>query len=766
MISIALSWSQNENLAINEWRALIPFQQGSYVAQTKKDIIYVSERGLLLIDKEDSSLDYLSKNDGLSESTPRLVSYSEELNALVVAYENSNLDIILEDRIIVAPFIEESDNITGSKQINNLVYIDSILYILADFGVVQFDAAKLEVITTLITDFPIYDIEAFAGNIFIAGSNGIYYNDKDASDLEFSFFDVWSPLDHLPGQTGIFTRALSKNESYLFVANNNEALERYDRQLQRDSIAVFPGKYQRFIGPDNEKGILFTLCDQEETEKCRGEVMNWSSDGGFQGLDQDCIGRPINVLQDEQGNVWLSDEWSEYRYWNGINGPCNKFLTNTPRDDQAFDIAFGPNGELWIAGGIYELSNVTGKFVFPFTTFLNYSDGEWDYTSWEQDELLNENTLAMMCRVARDPGTGKVYFASFIDGLLEIDGEIRTVYNHIDDHLGDDVLVENRTKVFDVEVAPNGDVWVSNFRNNFPIRVKRADGQWEKYGALGATNLTDLVIDDNGNKWYIDAGSNNGLIVFNDNNTEDPTDDQIRRINTSNSVMTTNETTFIEKDLDGSIWVGTASGVYIFDCGGGAFESFCDGFRPVIQVDGLPENLLNDERVTAINIDGGNRVWLGTTNGIFVHSGDDFSEIAHYNIDNSPLLSNEIASISINQKSGEVYIGTTQGLNLLQTEARQGELFHASEIEVYPNPVRPGYTGPIAINGFAQDSDIKITDINGRLVYQTESIGGQAIWYGLDGNGSKVKAGVYFVFGATQDINNTEGAVAKILFIP
>jgi hypothetical protein len=189
----------------------------------------------------------------------------------------------------------------------------------------------------------------------------------------------------------------------------------------------------------------------------------------------------------------------------------------------------------------------------------------------------------------------------------------------------------------------------------------------------------------------------------------------------------------------------------------------------IVERDGNTAYLLETENVQAIAVDGANRKWVGTSNGLFLLSPDGEDELAYFTTSNSPLFDNEIQSLTIDQQTGEVFIGTAKGILSYQSDAVEGKQFHSSNILVYPNPVRPEYQGPIAIKGLARDAVVKITDINGKMVYETNAQGGQAIWDGRDYNGRRAKTGIYLVFSSSNPFNigfgNPDSAVAKILFV-
>jgi hypothetical protein len=218
-------------------------------------------------------------------------------------------------------------------------------------------------------------------------------------------------------------------------------------------------------------------------------------------------------------------------------------------------------------------------------------------------------------------------------------------------------------------------------------------------------------------------------------------------------------------DLEGDVWVGTQQGVVSFECGSNVFESTCLGRRRIVTVDDFNGYLLETEDVKTIAVDGGNRKWFGTTNGIFVQSPDALTQVANYTSTNSPLFDNTITDIAINNKTGEVWIGTEKGVISLRGEATAGGNVNSTAPYAYPNPVRPDYDGPIAIYGLARDANVKITDIAGNLVYEGKSLGGQAIWDGRDYLGRRAATGVYLIFATSNVSFDTPDAIITKLVI-
>jgi hypothetical protein len=224
----------------------------------------------------------------------------------------------------------------------------------------------------------------------------------------------------------------------------------------------------------------------------------------------------------------------------------------------------------------------------------------------------------------------------------------------------------------------------------------------------------------------------------------------------------------LAEDLEKNIWVGTGSGPYIYheNQAGNLFE--IDNPEVGTQVkltdfDGLVQYLLGSERILSITVDGANRKWLGTGNsGAYLLSSDGEEEIYNFTKENSPILSNTINSIGINDDSGEVFFGTDHGMISFRAEATKGgDDFGKSY--VFPNPVREDFEGTITITGLASDVNVKITDISGNLIYETTALGGQAVWDGKSFDGKRAHTGVYLVFCTNND--GTKTYVTKLVFI-
>ena len=425
-------------------------------------------------------------------------------------------------------------------------------------------------------------------------------------------------------------------------------------------------------------------------------------------------------------------------------------------------MAFGEE-YLWVAPG-----GRTGGWNNAYIQdgIFNYIDNRWE----SRDNTHYDNVKDFI-RIVVDPSDKDHVFAgSWGQGVAELyQGSMIKLYGegNTDSALQSVVPNDNFIRIGGLAFDQIGNLWVACTEVENLLCVRKPNGTWYGYDfpTIGSTSrVADVMVDQQGYKWVL--LHNEGILVFDDNGTlGNKTDDQnVHLVSAVGSGNVALDVRSIAEDLDGEIWVGTNQGVYVFYSPSLVFTNDdYDAQQILVEQDGYFQYLLETEAITALAVDGANRKWLGTENaGVFLMSEDGTTELQHFTTDNSPLISDNIITIAINQVNGEVFFGTEKGIISYKGTATEGALTH-TDVYAYPNPVREGYTGSIAIRGLVTDADVKITDISGALVYQTKALGGQAVWDGKNFNGEKAHTGIYLVFTTNEDGSQT--VVTKIMMI-
>lgn len=736
--------AQKASVAIGQWQSYLQYRIGSSIAISPDAVYGASTSGMFRYNRSDHSVELLNKINGLSEMGIDVLEYSSHNNKLLIAYSSALIDILEGNRVTPVRDIRNAQ-ITGDKTVYQIDFHNHYALMACGFGFVVYDLDRLETSSFGITNVRHNAMVYFQGSYYISTENGL-----QSIGAESNLQDItqWQPVNQQMGIAGNAATGPMRVFNNRLYVESGRSLYEFDGQ-QWEVIFDFPGYSLLTMnaGPFHLSMAMLAdgYPDKLVTLDQQGMITIHETPSG-------CIGRIAEVVEDEQGKFWTSDTWFGFHEYNQESGHCRNITPSGPYGSRISSLT-AHDGELWVAAGSIDLS---WRYLYNREGFYLYNGAEWrDYREGRYPQLVN--TMDVL-QVLPHPSDGRVFAGMFGFGLLETDRQASHVkffrQGYLMETAGDTGSYRVGRMVFD----DDENLWMTNFGAPKPLAVYRNDGSWENFEIPGLNFSFYLVIDHFGQKWISDITG--GVWVFDDGSRSGQ--QRSIKLTTSNTELQTNTIRSLAVDRNGEVWVGTAEGVIVFQCAGQIFDQGCPGTRKIVEVEGIAAYLLENESVNTITIDGGNRKWIGTNNGIFVQSPDGLEADYRFNTSNSPLFSDHIIDIAINHENGEVFIATPYGIQSFRGEATRGEVYQTDQVLVFPNPVRPSYTGHIAIHGLVQDAIVKITDISGRLVYETRALGGQAVWDGHDYMGRRAQTGVYLVYSTNRAGNQT--MVSKILF--
>ncbi len=716
-----------ENIPIGSWRVHFNYERTHLVAQAKERIYCATPFGLFYYDLEDNSLATLSKVNGLSDIGVSALAYHQETDLLVIGYENGNLDLIQGREVLNVTTIKKRD-INESKRINHIAFRENQIYVATNFGVLVVNATDGEIREAYLNlgengaPTKINTTVFFGQSIFLATNSGMLRGQIDPQ-VNLQDFNNWERFKGTPvADTRIFSAAILNN---LVVATNGEYVYAYDGTSWENTN--LPASQQE----------LFLL-------KAQGDLILAISEGGIHAFNSSfesssfALGQgqsPQDAILANDGSLWFAD------YSLGLSRlqqqSVSRFVPNGPSQ--------GITGKLRLAGNsIVALPRATTSLYQPLRNGLGYSifeNGNWTVVS--TDALQNIDDLV-------DISPDKRFVASFGDGLL--DTKTNILYNETNSPL---TLSGSHLLVAGLASDPHGNTWVAQSGSS-PLHRLDADGNWQTLpiNSRAAETPAEVQLSPRGNVWIQVSNTFSGGIV-----AYDPENQQTRYITATNGNLPSTRVNDIAFGKDEEIWIATDNGPAFFPFSLGVIaDNTLEVSRPIFE----NRFLLRDEPITAIEIDGGNRKWIGTHDGLWLLE-DNADKVVHFfNTDNSPLLSNNILDLLIHPSTGELYIATDKGLISFRTDATEAKPTH-QEVKIFPNPVTPGYTGLVGISGLASDAVVKITTVSGRLVKELHAAGGSTSWDMADHQGRRAESGVYLVFSATSDGKDT--FVGKIAII-
>jgi hypothetical protein len=738
------------------WKGYFSYNTIKDVSESSTRLFAAAENALFTKNLATNELKTINTIDGLSGQTISAMYHSETFNKTILGYENG-LMIVIDDAdgsmLNVVDIINK--NIPNNiKKVNHFMEHNGILYVSCDFGIVQYRLATLEFGDTYFIgpggqEIKVYQTTVFNNDIYAATqNNGI----KRASITNPNLIDFaqWQTFDAY-AWTGIVT---FNNQLVAFATDN--------------TIYRYNGSGFQPIGSLGQPGLDLRVSSNYLIATCTNKVLifNQAFSPVITITNSQITTIPVTFTCATVIDTGIYIGTNE----NGIvastisNPTSFEFLMpDGPKMNNMFSIN-SSSSDLWAVYGGYDIT------YNPYT-FIGFSPTQFGVSKFREDngwlnipysDVLGAKALV---RIAVNPNDeNQVYMGSYYSGLLKIENDMpTTLYNASNSELeglasGVDIRVNSTT--FD----RSGNLWMTESRVKKGLHVLKSNGSWVAYNMesiltnYASNDFCKIAIDRSGTKWI--ASYKNGVIAFNENTNE------FKKITEGEDLgnLPSLDVRAIAIDNRSQLWIGTNKGLRVLSSTG-SYNSpdQMKANKIIFLEDGVPKELLQDQFITDIAVNGSNQKWISTADsGVFFFSSNGQETIYHFTTDNSPLPSNIVNDIEINATSGEVFFATDKGLvSFKGTSTRPADNLDA--VYVYPNPVRPNFEGTVKVAGLLSKANIKITDIEGNLVYETTSEGGTIEWDTTAFGKYKVASGVYMIFVAAEDTSET--AVKKVMII-
>lgn len=641
----------------------------------------------------------------------------------------------------------------------------------------------------------VQEIELAGNLVFVQASNNLYvYNQNDQSIQTFSKIDYLSDCDieHIAYCQAAHRLLILYSNSNIDLMNTNNyevtnLADYYNASTTGDKTIYDIYVNGKYAYMSNGFGIVkVNVADGEISDTYNlGFKVNWCE------IKDNCIYAYSQT--DGQYRAPLSVNLLDKNNWSKVGGYAAKQQADKSELKQMVS-TLNPGGPKYNYFGFMKFANnqlytCDGGFAVGISRkgcIQMLKNEEWNIYPDDNISSKTNVTYENLECLDYDPTDTSHIFVGGRNGLYEYkNGNFENYYNYENSPIE---RYNNRSKEYElitgVKFDKEGNLWMLNSQAPTQSLIEfTKDKQWishqlpdlMKLDDAGFTNkslglLGNMLIDSRGLLWFV----NNHWIVpslycyqFSEDYSEERLNAFTSFVNEDGTEVSVGAVRCAAEDKDGNIWIGTSAGPLLLD------PNQITASAPTFTQVKVPRNdgtnyadyLLSGIDVSCIAVDGANRKWFGTKkNGIYLISEDNLSEIHHFTTLNSPLLSNGIESIAINEKTGEVFIGTDKGLcSYMSDSSTPNESMTSDNVWAYPNPVKPDYTGLITIVGLSQNADVKILTSNGRIVNEGKSNGGTYTWNGCDANGKKVASGIYMVATATNDVE--KGTVCKIAII-
>lgn len=746
-----IGFAQNNLL----WQGYFSYNNIRDLSQSPTSVFAASENALFSKEGSTNQIKKTTTIDGLSGQTITSLYFSPIANKTLVGYENGLMIVIneVDGSMLNIVDIINKQLAANLKKINHFMEYQGIVYVSCDFGIVQFNLATM-----------------LFGDTYFIGNNGAEISVTQTT--VFNGFIYASTIDGIR-KADIANKNLIDFNQWTQVASGNwSSVEAFDKELIAINSSGYIHKYNS--GSNTFSGYLQLPQSSVDMRLSENYLIITTTNSIYIYDKQLVLVRQINSSQisGSASTFTCATSIEDILY---IGTKENGMFSTTISVSSAFENNT-PTGPL--RNSIFALQTTSSFFWAVYGDYSgtynpypldSYGISKYSATGWLN--IPNEKVLGAksMVRVMINPSNEKeVFMGCSYSGILKVVNDVPSfLYNQTNSGLDEISFIpgyHNDVRINGGAFDKSGNLWVNNSLVEEGLKVLKANGQWQSYSLSGiisdykGTSMGRLIIDNKGTKWW--CTNTSGIISYNESNNK------FKKITegVDNGNLPFRDARVAAVDNNNQLWIGTTKGLRVLSNVNNFFTEDQMTSKPIIILeDNLAQELMYEQFITDIVVDGANNKWIGTADsGVFLVSPNGQETKYHFTETNSPLPSNSINDIEINNVTGEVFLATTKGMISFKGVAT-GANENLNDVFVYPNPVRPEFTGTVKISGLLDKATIKITDIEGNLVYETTSEGGTIEWDTTAFGKHKVASGVYMIFISAQD--GIETKAKKVMII-
>jgi len=764
-----------QGVAYGDWQLHLPANQPRTLANAGDRLYVADESSFYYYDKTLNTTQRLSWREGLSDVGVSAVAYDSASRQVIVAYRNGNLDLLRPDGSVknLTDILRKSSQTI--KAITQIQTYNGLAYLASNLGLIVVDLTRLEVRDTYSNIGPngqaivAYGTAVVHDTIYASTSAGMLRG-RISSAVNLLNYQSWTRELPNPANPADNFDQLLTYRGHVYAQSSYRGVYFVSGVGAARAWRYISGSYGDVVRRlrTSRTGLLLA------TDGAGVRTTNAAATTVSALLPSAAVGTYVlDMVRDTDGTIYVASfDRGLLRFAPGTTTNPEVIRPNAPATANAYGLLAdaAANSVVVFSGGY---SGDNGLQFGQRNGFYEYQNNQWtSYNSANYPSAANFPNLLDMSHGARTPD-GTLYVASYGNGLLQWQGpgkfrQFTATQPGVPlrSSLDPDATNLDFVRVPDVAADPSGNyLWVLNrhqrARISGLVRYQPGADKWTVAPWFdGSENLDRLVVDAYGNPWATlsrKGGAGAGVVMY----------DTLSRQGVNFSTATNSNLVYgIARDRTGSIWIGTGDGVSYYSdpslvISALSTNTAVPGFaKPYVRRGtGKDYPTLFDTVVRCIAVDGANRKWFGTPSGLWLFSANGDEALLHFTTDNSPLPSNSIVDVAVNDKTGEVFVATDGGVVSYQGSASITEGAPTCA-EVYPNPVLPEFAGQVGIRGLVNNAYVKITDVAGHLVYSTRAAGGTLTWDLNDAQGRRVRSGVYLVL--TSDADGKNGCVSKV----
>lgn len=724
-------------ISSSKWMDLFSYNNVKSIREDAGKLIAATENGIFYYTPATGEITKISKANGLHEVKITAFDYNPATKMGLVGYQNGSMDVISPEGITYVVDIPIANGYSGDKKINHISISGNLAVISVGYGLSLFKLNEKEFgDSSFFINSGIYEAAKEAtikdNVVYAVTSTGLKSHEMNVT---FPIYSSWNLVT-----AGDFNQISGSS----VIAYGNTNTVRYGNGTTFANLPQSFSNIQDVVVNDNniivaDLNAVFVFDATGNFVKSYAATEQLNT--GFYSGSNIYAGTKLSGMVNESGNLLKPD------------GPYNNTSYKIDLVGQQIVISTG------------------GRDAFNNAIIRNFGYYHFDGSKWIYPELFrNSNTPFNVLDAVINPSKpSEIFFLNYtgFDGSKGIYKMENDQFKKIYASSGG---AYNRVVgcVFDENNQLMVSVWSGGSDTTGRIGFYHYVPSSDQFGLVLAVpaGLVQKPFSKSG-IIFIPApfSGDGGLLIYDYKNTPASTGDDRFKILRKTNNLPINGVVSATVDKNDDLWIGTRVGLRIISNPSAIIDEENPQSEPIIiEENGLGEELFRDSSVLQIEVDSGNQKWISIDGGgVFYLSSNGEQTIKHFTKENSPLPSNSVTDIKVDNKTGKVYFVTLDGVMVYQGDVLEvNENF--GDVLVYPNPVvYSKYKGNVSIRGLAEKTNIRITDAAGNLVQQAVSRGGYYEWNLNNHRGVRVASGIYFVLMTNTD--GTDTATTKIAVV-
>lgn len=774
---------------VGKWNTFPRYTNITEMVQTPEKVYFVSGTSLYSYDKNtQQSYSYTSLNK-LNDNEINKIFYNDAGKYLVITYQTGNIDILYDNGEVVNVSVLKDAILTCESTINDIAFSGDNIYIATKFGLIIYDEKLQKVKTSGIYDKEISLVTLVGDYVVVDQNHVLYFLHKNGCFETFNSFTLLKSgywIDDIEGLNNnqLLFKATNKTIYLLDIDFENKVVNATNLCDKEASNLIY-GKDSYYFVSDN---ILYTIS-------CEGVKTTHST------LSAELSSQIISIW-DNPNELWAGDAngIANYNVENGnITIQKDKIKPTSFSVDYPFFITSDKNGKVYV-------SNHSESRYFGLKTwrksYINTIDGNKieditpsgleSFNNYSQSPIYYfKGLLYDSFQLVFDPEDSEIYYiCTYWDGIYKIkNGKQVSHYYTYKNNKNSSFIEIYGCRIIAMAFDKDNNLWCVNEVNPntnspalhfLPAEARKKETttveDWTpiKLGSfVGGRDVRILICEKSNMIFICDGNWSSPLVAYDTKGTySDTSDDEFYLwdsfVDQDGKNYDPNRTSALCEDEQGRVWIGTTNGIIEITDPSKALDPAMTVKRLKLKNEngiGYSGYLLDALHATSIAVDKNNRKWIGTiNNGVYYVDENGEKILEHFTSENSYHPGGMTYNVYVHPITGSVFMGTEYGLVEYNSTSSPAEEDY-NNVYVYPNPVKPDYTGWIIIKGLMDNSYVKITDLSGNVLFSTRSTGGMITWDGCDDKGLRVKVGVYKVYASQLENDSSAAIVTKIMVV-